>query len=190
MSLWLSLYATNLCIFHLALSCLVLTSITIVIIVMTFYGLVLHYNFISYLMFFNLISSADLFFIPFYSILLYFNLTRFYSILLNLIYYIVQYYISYHWMICVYLSVRLSVCVFICMNKILFSLLFFSLFLLSFFSLFSYLFSWTSSSHIHGHTHIHTHLSFFLWLVLLSSKAGKWRIVFEWLHYLIFDLIR
>ena len=56
---------------HLVLSLLELTSITTVIIGMTLYGPMLLYNIISYLMFFNLISSADLFSILFYSILIY-----------------------------------------------------------------------------------------------------------------------
>ena len=84
---------------YLILSCIEWTSITIAIIGMTLYDLVLHYHIISYLMFFYFISSADLI-----SIL-------FYSLLLNLIYHIVQYSISYQWMICVYLSVCPSVCI-------------------------------------------------------------------------------
>ena len=91
--------------------------------------LTLSYQIMSYLMFFNFISSADLISIPFHSIefysilvnfkLFWFDLIWLNSILLNLIYYIVQYNISYQWMICVFLSmsvcsfVRLSVCLFV-----------------------------------------------------------------------------
>ena len=107
----------------------------------------------------------------------------FHYFLLNLIYYIVEYCISFQWMICVYLSV----CLFICMNKFFFSLRFFSLFFFLVFSLFS-----SSHAHAHACTHTHTYMNVcsFLWLVHTTSKAGKWRIVFEWLHYLIFDLVR
>ena len=37
---------------------------------------------------------------------------------------------------------------------------------------------------------MHMNICSFLWLVHITSKDGKWRIVFEWLYYLIFDLIR
>ena len=163
----------------------------------------LPFHIILYLMFFYFISSADLIsnstlfqidLIWFYSIL-------FYSILLNLIYYIVQYSISYQWMICVYLSVRPSVRLCVCLSVwislcFLFSpvsllFLFVSLsflFLFSFHFNFSFftLFSWTSSSHTHTHTdtdtdtQIHMNICSFLWLVHITSKGCKWRIVFEW----------
>ena len=152
------------------------------------------YHIISYLMFFYFISSAYLISILFYSILLYFksiwfDLILFSSLLLNLIYYIVQYSISYQWMICVYLPVRLPVCLSVCLSEWT-SLCFPFLTLFSFFSrsnlfLFS-LFSWTSSSPIHTDTHtgtdtqIHMNICSFLWLVHITSKARKWRIVFEW----------
>ena len=53
-------------------------------------------------------------------------------------------------------------------------------------------------THIHGHkhtcaytdTHIHMNICFFLWLVHITSKGCTWRIILEWLYYLIFDLIR
>ena len=161
----------------LVLSCLESTSISIsiVIIGMTLYELVLHYHIISYyiipyLMFVYFISSADLIFIVFYSILLYFKLighvsTLFDSILLNLIYYIVQYCISYQWMICVCLSVYQFVCGFICMNK------FYSFIssLLFFFSLYSFLFSWLFFSHTHSHTHGHTHM--YKWIYVPSYDS-------------------
>ena len=182
LSLSLSLYATNLCIFHLVLSWLVLfclewTSITIVIIGMKLYELVLHYIIISYHISCFFILSLLLIWSPFY------------SILFNLIYYVVQYSISYQWMICVYLSVCLFVCLFICMNKFIFSLLscfliLSLLFLFSFHFHFSFftLFLWTSSSHTHTDTdtHIHMNICSFLWLVHITSIVNKWRIVFEW----------
>ena len=151
---------------------------------------------ISYLMFFYFISSADLISILFYSILfhsilLYFKLIWFDLILstsieFDLLYFSVLYLISMN-DLC--LSVRPSVCLFICMNKFMFSLLFF----FSFFTLFS----WTSSSHTykHGHTHtdtdtqIHMNICSFLWLVHIALTVCKWRIVFEWSYYIIFDLI-
>ena len=110
----------------LVLSWVELTSITIVIIGMTLYDLVLHYIIISYHISCSFILSLLLIWSPFYTILFYsilFNSTLFqidsiwfdlillfYSILLDLIYCIVQYSISYQWMICVYLSVCPSVC--------------------------------------------------------------------------------
>ena len=159
----------------------------------------LSYHIISYLMFFDFISSADLLSIPFHSILLNFKSIWFYSLLLNLIYYIVQYSISHQWMICVYLSVHpsvypsvclsvclsicpfvcLFVCLSVCMKKVLFPFLFFSLF--------SFLMKCTYTD---THTHTHMNICFFLWLVHITSKVSKWRIVFEWSYYLIFDIIR
>ena len=167
----------------------------------------LPYHIISYLMFFYFISSADLLSIPFHSIQFYFisnwfSSMEFYSLLLNSIYYIVQHSISHQWMIFVYLSVHPSACLSVCMNKFMFSLLscffilcflfyfsftsrliFFSLLLLFLFS-FLFLFSWTSSSRTHTdtdtHTYIHMNICSFLWLVHITSKARKWRIVFEW----------
>ena len=37
-------------------------------------------------------------------------------------------------------------------------------------------------THGHGHTHTYIHMNIcsFLWLVHITSKARKWRIVFEW----------
>ena len=122
----------------------------------------------------------------FYSILFYFisnrlDLIWLNSILLNSIYYIVQYCISYQWMICVYLSV----CLFICMNKFMFSLLFSFLFYYSFFSHERLPHTYTDTD-----TQMHMNLCSFLWLVHITTKGRKWRIVFEWYYYLIFDLIR
>ena len=77
------------------------------------------YHIISYLMFFNFISSADLISILFYWI-------RF-IILFSIVSHINEWFVSICW------SIRPSVCVFICMNKfIVFSSL---LFLYSFFTL-------------------------------------------------------
>ena len=128
--------------------------------------LTLQYHIISYLMFFYFISSADLIsilfhFIQFYSTLFQIDFIKFYSILLNLIYYIVQYSISYQWMIFV------SICLFICTNKFMFSLSFLFFFLISFLFLFSFhfhfsfftLFSWTSSSHTHTDTDTQIHMN-------------------------------
>ena len=110
----------------LVLSCLESTSITIVIIGMTLYELVLHYSIISYhtipyhtiprVLLFYLFCWFDL-----HSILFYFTSNWFYSIefdsiLLNLIYYIVQYCISYQWMICVCPSVCLSILPSVCLS--------------------------------------------------------------------------
>ena len=106
---------------YFILSCLVLPCLALVWVDKYYYcyyrhdvvwaRVTLHYHIIScyiisYLMFFYFISSADLISILFYSILFYFisnrfDLILFYSLLLNLIYYIVQYSISYQWMICV-----------------------------------------------------------------------------------------
>ena len=130
------------------------------------------YHIILYLMFFYFISSADLISIPFYSILFYFISNRFDLI----VFYLIA-------MNDLCLSVRPSVWLFICMNKF-FSFLFF--------------FSHERLLHTHNHTHIHTdtdtqiHMNIcsFLWLLHVSTKVGKWRILFDWLYYLIFDLIR
>ena len=168
----------------LALSCLESTSITIVIIGMTLYELVLHYNIISYhisctfILSLLLIWSADLISIVFYSTLFQIDWIRFYSIefdsiLLNLIYYIVQYCISYQWMICVCQSicpsVCLSICLFICMNNFsLFSLLYSSFFSLSFLMI-VFLTHTQSNSHKHTATQIHMNIRSFLWLVHIST---------------------
>ena len=92
-----------------------LASITIVILSMTLYELVIHCNNISYLMFFNLISSAELSLfhsILFYSTLFQIDSILFYSIRFDsieskLLYCSVLYLISMN-DLC--LSVRLSVC--------------------------------------------------------------------------------
>ena len=93
------------------------------------------------------------------------------------------------WFVSVCPSVRLSVCVFICMNKFMFSV-FSCFFILSLLFLFSFhfhfsfftLFLWTSSSHTHTDTdtQINMNICSFLWLVHITSKGCKWRIVFEW----------
>ena len=150
----------------------------------------LPYHIISYVLLFYLFCCFDLHSILFYSISFQIDLIWLNSILLNLIYYIVQYSILYQWMICVCLSVRLSVCLFICMNKFMFSLLS-CFFILSFLFPFSFLFLYSLSflmnvSLTHAHTdtdtdtQIHMNICSFLWLVHITSKACKWRIVFEW----------
>ena len=141
------------------------------------------------------------------SILLYLISNRFNSILLyfilktlNLIDWIRFYWIRFtilfsivshinEWFVSVCPSVCLSVCLFICMNKCMFSLLscFFILSLLFFFSFHFYFSFFTLFSHERlPHTHtdtdtqIHMNICSFLWLVHITSKARKWRIVFEW----------
>ena len=138
---------------------------------------------ISYHIFFYLFSWFILHSILIYSILLYFELIQFNFIL----FYSIEFYLLYCWLLYL-LSIndfRLCVCI------IKFSLLFPSFLLFT-------LFSWTSYSRTHTHTckcmhthiYIHMNLCFFLWLVYIASIDGKWRIVFEWLYYLIFDFIR
>ena len=206
-----SMYITS----RIVLSWVEWTSITIVIIGMTLYELVLHYHIISYHMISHvfllyLICWFDLHCILFYSILFYFisnrfDLIPFYSIQLNLIYCIVQYSISYQWMICVclsvrasvhlsvYLSVWISLCFLFSPVSLIFLYSFFTLSFLIFISL-SLLFSYERLPHTDTHTdtdtHIHMNICSFLWLVHITSKGGKWSIVFEWLYYIIFDLIR
>ena len=161
LSLSLSLYATNLCIFHLALPCLDLpclvlscaewTSITIVIIGMTLYELVLHYHMLSYL---------------FCWFLHYCILFQIGSIEFDLLFIIVSHINLWFVSICpsVCLSVSLSVWISICFLFSFFSLSFLSsfLFLHSFFSLFS----WTSYSHTHTHAHTRTHT--YIWIYVSS----------------------
>ena len=164
----------------LVLSCVELTSITIVIIGMTLYDLVLHYitisyHIISYHISCSFILSLLLIWSPFHSILFYFisnrfDLILFYSILFYWIWFTILFSIVSHineW----FVSICPSVCLSVCMNKFLFSL---------FFSLFS----WTSSSLKHGRTdtdtQIHMNICSFLWLVHITSKGCKWRIVFDW----------
>ena len=152
-------------------------------------------------MFFYFISSADLISILFYYILFYsiqfyfisnrfdsiwFDLILFYSILLNSIYYIVQYSISYQWMICVhpfvFLSVCLSVWVSLCFLFSPVSLFFLFSFHIhfSFFTLFSHERLPHTHTRTRTHKYIHMNICSFLWLVHITSKGGKWRIVFEW----------
>ena len=128
---------------YFVLSCLALpwcewTSITIVIIGMTLYELVLHYNIISYHILCSFILFLLLIWSPFYSILLYFKSIRFDSILF---YFILFYWIRFtilfsivshtsEWFVSIRPSVLPSVCLFIWMNKFMFSLLNSFLFLL------------------------------------------------------------
>ena len=172
----------------------------------------LQYHIISYYISCFFILSLLLIWSPFHSILIYFNLFYFISNRFDLIWFdwILFYWIRFtvlfsivshinEWFVSVCPSIYLSVCMFICMNKFLsFSLLSF-FFILSLLSLFSFhfhfsFFSYERLSHTHTHTdtdtHIHMNICSFLWLVHITSKGCKWRIVFEWLYYHIFDLIR
>ena len=142
---------------------------------------------ISHVLLFYLFCWFDIHSILFYSI-------WFYSILFYWIRFTILFSIVSHineWFVSIYLSVHPSFCLFICMNKFMFSL-FSCFFILSLLFLFSFhfnfhfsfftLFLWTSSSHTHTDTHIHIHMNIcsFLWLVHITSKDGKWWIVFEW----------
>ena len=175
----------------LVLSCLELTTITIVIIGMTLYELVLHYNIISCLMFFYLfcwfvLHSILLSLISnrFNSILFYFILKtlnlidwiRFYWIRFTILFSIVSHINEWFVSICLFVrpSVCLSVCVFICMSMVLFSLLFFSLH--SFLFLFPFLFSLISFfshellPHTHSRTHAWTHT--YIWIYVPSYDSS------------------
>ena len=162
------------------------------------YELVLHYNIrwyhiscsfiLSLLLIWSPFHSIQFYSILFYSILFYFISNRFdsiwfYTLLFNSIYYVVQYSISYQWMICVCLSVRPSVCLSVCLS-VWISLCFLfspvsSIFLFSFFS-------HERLPHTHTDTdtdtqiHMNMNICSFLWLVHITSKDGKWWIVFEW----------
>ena len=137
----------------------------------------LSYHIISHVFLFYLFCWFDLHSILFYWI-------RF-TILVSILSHINEWFVSIS--PSVRLSVCPSVCLFICMNKfivfssLLFLYSFFSRFLLFSFS-FLFLFSWTSSSHTHTRTHTDTHIHMnicsFLWLVHITSKGCKWRIVF------------
>ena len=161
--------------------------------------LTLPYHIISYLMFFYFISSADLFFILFhlilfYSILLYFKLIRFdliwiystlfywiwFTILFSIVSHMNEWFVSICLSVCpsVCLSVWISLCFFFTLFLFLYSFLFSSLFYYSFFTLFSH--ERLPHTHTDTHTHIHMNICSFLWLVHISSIAGKWEIVFEW----------
>ena len=141
----------------------------------------LSYHIISYHISCSFILFLLLIWSPFYSILFYW--VRF-TVLFSIASHINE------WFVSVCPSVCLSVCLFICMNKCMFSLLscFFILSLLFPFSFhfnFSFSFSFFSYErlpHTHTDTHIHIHMNIcsFLWLVHITSKARKWRIVFEW----------
>ena len=150
------------------------------------------YHIILYLMFFYFISSANLISIPFYSVLFYFisnrfDLIWFYSILFcsiefDLLCCTVLYLISMNDLcLSVCPSVRPSVCLSVWISLcFLFSLSLSYLFSFSFL----FLFSWTSSSHTYTYTdtdtQIHMNICSFLWLVHITSKERKSRIVFEW----------
>ena len=136
-----------------------------------------------------LFYSILFFSILFYFISNWFDLILFYSILFYWIWLTILFSIVSHineWFVSICPSVRpsvcLSVCVFICMNKFMFSLLscFFILSLLFLFSFFSY----ERLPHTHTDTdtdtRIHMNICSFLWLVHITSKDGKWWIVFEW----------
>ena len=231
LSLWLSLYATNLCIFHLVLPCFVLSGLVLLLLLlawrcMSSCYITLSYHIISHILLFYLFCWFDLHSILFYSILFeidsiwfyfvlfyfisnLFDLVLFYSILFYFIsnifdliwfYSILFYWIRFTILVSIvshinewFVSICPSVYLFICMNKFMFSHFFLFLFFLLF--LHSFLMN-VFLTHTHGHTHtdtdahIYMNICSFLWLVHITSKAGKWRIVFEWLYYLIFDSIR
>ena len=172
----------------LALSCLELTWLVLLLLLyawrcMSSFHIIVSYEIISYLMFFNLISSVDLFSILFYFFhLIWFNLIRFdwfrFTILFSILPHINE------WFVSIYLSVCLSVWIRFCSLFSFFSLFFF----LCLFFLMNVFLTRTCTC-MHTDTHIHMNISF-SWLVLITSKVGKWRIVFGWLYYFIFDLIR
>ena len=137
----------------LALHCLEWTSITIVIIGMTLYELVLHYNIISY----HIIS----YFFLFYWI-------RF-TILFSIVSHINEWFVS----ICP--SIRLSVCLSVSRT---FCFLFFNLH--SFITLSFLVNVFLTHTDTDTDTQIHMNICSFLWLVHITSKDGKWWIVFEW----------
>ena len=141
--------------------------------------LVLHDIIISYLMFFYFIFSADLISILFYSTLFQIDLIWFYSILFYWIWFTILFSIVSHindWFVSICPSVRLSVCLSVCLS-VWISLCFL-------FSPVSLLFSYERLPHTHTdtdtHIHIHMNTCSFLWLVHITSKGCKWRIVFEW----------
>ena len=127
LSLWLSLYATNLCIFYfvfscLALPCLCVSGLVLLLLLqawrcMSSSYITISYHIISYLMFFYFISSADLISIPFYSIIFYSTLFQidsiwFYSILFYWIWFTILFSIVSHineWFVSICPSVCLCV---------------------------------------------------------------------------------
>ena len=124
-SLSLSLYATDLCIFYLVLPCLALTSLCYYMhdVVWARLILTLPYHIISYLMFVYFISSADLISIVFYSILFYSTLFQidliwFDSILFYWIRFTILFSIVSHineWFVSICPSICPSVCVSVCL---------------------------------------------------------------------------
>ena len=126
----------------------------------------LSYHIISYHISCSFILFLLLIWSPFYSILFYW--VRF-TVLFSIASHINE------WFVSVCPSVCPSVCLFICMNKCMFSLL-------SCFFILSLLFSYERLPHTHTDTdtQIHMNICSFLWLVHITSKGGKWRIVFEW----------
>ena len=156
------------------------------------------YHTISRVLLFYLFCWFDLHSILFYSILFYFisnwfDWILFNSIELDLLYSSVLYLISMNDLcLSVSLFILPSVCLSVWISFSLFSLLFFlSLLFTLFFSHerlpYTHTRTWT---HTYTDTQIHMNICSFLWLVHTTSTVCKWRIVFEWLYYLIFDLIR
>ena len=199
MSLLLSLYATDLCIVYLVLTCLILSwvdqyyycyhSHDVVWARLTLPYHIISYHIIFHVLLFYLFCWFDLHSILFYSTLFYFisnwlDSILFYFIEFDLLYCSVLYLISMN-DLC--LSVRLSIClsVYLYEEVYVFSSL---LFLYSFIVLFSFIsLSFLMNvflTHTHTHTdtdtQIHMNICSFLWLVHITSKVGKWRIVFEW----------
>ena len=146
------------------------------------------YIIISYHISCSLILSLLLIWSPLHSILSYSTSFQIDSIWFYFIFYFIEFDLLYCSVLYVIsmndlcLSVRpsvcLSVCVFICMNKFMFSLLITLHFHFSFFTLFSH--EHLPHTHTDTDTQIHMNKCSFLWLVHITSKAGKWRIVFEW----------
>ena len=93
----------------------------------------------------------------------------------------------------VYLSVWISFC-FLLVSFLSLSFLFFLYsFLMNVFLTHPCTYTHTHThtrTHTRTHTYININICSFSWLVHITSKVGKWRIVFDWLYYLIFDLIR
>ena len=133
---------------------------------------------ISYHMFFNLISSADLFFTPFRTNLFYSTLflidsiwsywIRFYWMRFTILFSIVPH--LNEWFVCI----CLFVCIFISMIKCFFSSFLFSFFLFSFLFLLSFLmnvFLTHRCTYTDTCTHTDTHIHINIWLYVSSYDS-------------------